>query len=123
MLERGIAMGLDKAGQNPYQISKQLDCSHQSIRGLKKKVASTKSLSDAKRSGRPRKTSPREDRTMKFKSLKDRKLTGTAMALQQCPTFTKNRISVTTARSRLRVHGLNGRVARKKPLLTDNSSF
>jgi hypothetical protein len=64
-------------------------------------------------------TTPREDRGMKFKSLKDRRLTAKSMAKRILPNLTKNKVSVTTVKRRLIKVGLNGRVARKKPLLTD----
>jgi transposase len=50
-------------------------------------------------------------------SNNDRHLTAKAIALKQAPSFTKKRISVTTVKRRLATVDLNGRVARRKPLL------
>ena len=50
----------------------------------------TQSLADRKRSGRPKKTSPREDRAIKFNSLQDRFLTASTMAKNLVPKIVKN---------------------------------
>jgi transposase len=118
ILERGIAAGLSKAGNNQYEVAAQMDCTTKTVRELVKKVDSEKILEDRPRSGRPKKTSPREDRSIKFQSLKNRKLTAKAMALKRLPNLTKNRLSISTVKNRLQAAGLNGRVARKKPLLS-----
>jgi len=120
-LERGIATGLTKAGQNQYTIANQLDCTTKTVRELQKKVKVHETLKDLPRRGRPKKTSPREDRSIKFNSLKNRKLTAKALALKRCPSFTKKRLSITTVKDRLKKVGLNGRVARKKPLLSEKN--
>jgi hypothetical protein len=117
-LERGTAVGLSKAGHNPYSIADELDCTPKTVRELLKKVETEKKLEDKDRTGRPKSTSPREDRSMKFKSLKDRRLTAKAMALKTLPNLTKNKVSVTLVKDRLKKANLNGRVARKKPLLS-----
>ncbi|MGH2612991.1 MAG: hypothetical protein ACRDFB_08090, partial [Rhabdochlamydiaceae bacterium] len=116
-LERGT-VGLDKAGRNPYSIADELDCTPKTVRELLKKVKTEKKLEDKDRKGRPKSTTPREDRSMKFKSLKDRRLTAKAMALKTLPNLTKNKVSVTLVKDRLKKANLNGRVARKKPLLS-----
>jgi orotate phosphoribosyltransferase-like protein len=84
-LERGTAVGLSKAGHNPYSIADELDCTPKTVRELLKKVKTEKKLEDRDRSGRPKSTTPREERMMKFKSLKDRRLTAKAMALKTLP--------------------------------------
>src|ERR1700761_7342561 len=75
-------------------------------------------VKDLPKSGRPRKTTPREDRHIDFTSLQNRRLTGKAIALKHAPSFTKNRLSINSVKGRLREVGLNGRVARKKPWLS-----
>jgi transposase len=106
ILERGIAAGLSKAGHNQYEVAAQMDCTTKTVRELVKKVDSEKILEDRPRSGRPKKTSPREDRSIKFQSLKNRKLTAKAMALKRLPNLTKNRLSISTVKNRLQVAGL-----------------
>jgi len=121
LLERGIAAGLSKGGSNQYEIAEELNCTTKTVRELMKKVEKEKKLEDRQRSGRPKKTSPREDRTIKFNSLQNRRLSAKAIALKTSPNFVKNRLSVSTVKNRLQEVGLNGRVARKKPLLSDKN--
>jgi transposase len=64
LLERGIAAGLSKGGSNQYEIAEELNCTTKTVRELMKKVEKEKKLEDRQRSGRPKKTSPREDRTI-----------------------------------------------------------
>jgi transposase len=117
-LERGKAYGLAEAGWDPYRISKELKCCPKTIRELGKKIENQENLEDAPRSGRPSSTSPREKRNIKFISVKDRRLTAKAIALKEAPAFCKNKIKTTTVKKILKEADLNGRVARKKPLLS-----
>jgi len=118
LLERGLAAGLARGGSNQYEIADHLNCTTKTVRELMKKVEKDEKLVDRPRSGRPRKTSSREDRAIKFASLKDRRLTAKAIAIKTSPNFAKNGVSVNTVKRRLREVGLNGRVPRKKPLLS-----
>jgi transposase len=70
LLERGVVAGLAEGGSNQYQIAEKLDCATKTVRELLKKVEKEKKLEDRPRSGRPKKTSPREDRAIKFTSSK-----------------------------------------------------
>ena len=99
---------MSTSGDNNYTIANKLNCTTKTVRELKKKVKETKSLEDRKRSGRPRKTSPREDRTLKLISLQDRFLNATKMAKKIVPNIVKKKLGVTTVRKRLRDAGLNG---------------
>lgn len=117
-LERGIAAGLAQAGQNQYEIAGQLNCTTKTVRELLKKIDETKSLADRKRSGRPRKTSPREDRIVVRQSYLNRRLDANELSKKIVPNLVKNHISHSTVQRRLREAGLFGRVARKKPWLT-----
>lgn len=117
ILERGQISGMSKCGLDNYEIADAFNCTTKSVRELKKKVEIHNTVEDLPRSGRPKLTTPREDRAIKFKSLQDRKCTAKAMAIKQCPTFTKNKVSVRLVRDRLKKAGLPARVARKKPLL------
>jgi transposase len=116
--ERGRAIGMKEAGMAIKSIARTLKCSPNAIRKLLKKYDSKGTIKDLPKDGRPRKTSPREDRTMKFESLQNRKASAKALALKRAPNFVKNRISKNTVKRRLVEAGLNGRVARKKPLLS-----
>jgi hypothetical protein len=110
ILERGIAMGMSASGDNNYTIANHLNCTTKTVRELKKKVKVTKLLDDRKRTGRPKKTSPREDRAIKFNSLQDRFLTASAMCKKIVPTIVKNQITPRTVRTRLIKAGLPARV-------------
>ena len=68
ILDRGIAVGMSKVGTIDEKIANDLNCAPKSIRELKKKVEIHQTLEDLPRKGRPKKTSPREDRTCKFNS-------------------------------------------------------
>jgi hypothetical protein len=118
LVQRGTAIGMSEMGANPYGISEKLNCAPKSIRELKKKVKKHNTLLDLPRTGRPKKTSPREDRSIKFNSLQNRRLTAKAMAIKQCPTFIKNKVSCSLVKRRLKDAGLPARIARKKPLLS-----
>jgi transposase len=118
LLERGIAAGLAIGGSNQYEIAKELNCTTKTVRELLKKVEETKKLEDRPRPGQPKKTSNREDRAIKFSSVKDRRLTAKAIALKTSPILVEKKVSVTSVKRRLKEVGLNGRVLRKKPLLS-----
>ena len=116
--ERGRAYGMHESGATYEEIAAKVGCDQSNVGKIIKKYEKKLTFKDLPRSGRPKKTSPREDRNMKFNSLKDRRLTGKALALKLVPNFTKNQVSVATVKRRLQDVGLNGRVARKKPWLT-----
>ena len=73
--KRGEAVGLRKAGWTQQQIADEVGCTQPEVHYLLKKVAKTGSVSDLPRSGRPRKTSDRDDRALKIASVKNRKAT------------------------------------------------
>jgi transposase len=115
--ERARIKGQHEAGCSINKLIKKWKVSKNTVRSIVRNRENDDDFKDKPRSGRPPKTSPRENRTMKFKSLKDRFLTAKAMALKENPNFVKNQVSVTVVKQRLRDAGLLGRVARKKPLL------
>ena len=112
--ERGIAIGMHIAGCSTPEIGKQLKCDHSTIVRLVNKYAKTGSVKDLPKSGRPRKTTLRDERRMKFMSLADRKLPATKLKLHLPK---QKQVSVATIKRRLAQCGLNGRRPRKKPLL------
>lgn len=69
------------------------------------------------RSGRPRKTTPREDKMIVRKSVKDPRLTAPVILADFNQTNT-NKIAVSTVKRRLKEAGLNGRRPSKKPLIS-----
>ena len=86
------------------------------IRPLKEKTGSVK---DRSRSGRPPKTTEREDRALKFVILNTPKTSSRAMTLKLAPSFIKNKVSYKLIQRRIKKFGLFSYVARKKPLLSD----
>jgi transposase len=68
--DRGRAVGMHEAGMSYFEIAAKLGCSKSSAQAVVKKFENTGSVKDLPKSGRPKKSSPREDRTIKFTSLK-----------------------------------------------------
>jgi len=112
--KRGEIIGLRKAGWKQQEIADEVGCTQQGVSKLLIKHEITGSVKDLPRSGRPRKTTAREDRALKIASVKNRRLTAVDHA--RSLRIKKGHYSITTAQRRLREFGLNGRVARKKPL-------
>lgn len=115
LVQRGKILGLHEAGWSARKIAKKLGCDRRTVDRILIKFAKTGSVNSLPKSGRPRKTSPRDDRSIVRSSLISRKTPATQLHLHLAD---KKRISVSTLRNRLSEVGLNGRVARKKPLLT-----
>jgi hypothetical protein len=108
-------------GDGLKKMARECKVSRNTVKDLMKKYQETGAVYDYPRSGRPRCTSEREDRHIVKLSKNNRFLTAKALALKQCPSFTKNRVSVTTVKSRLAEKNLNGRVAAQKPLLSEKN--
>jgi hypothetical protein len=114
----GLAKGykIRKETINYRAIGRVVGCHHQSVKRVLEKEDNGQSHDHKARSGRPRLTSAAEDRALKFRSLKNRKLT--AVDLRRTVITKYSRLaSARTIRRRLCEVGLNGRVAAKKPLL------
>ena len=61
-------------------IAAEIGRGHSTVADIVKKFNETGSMENTLREGRPRETSPKDDRALKFKSLKDRKLTAVDLA-------------------------------------------
>lgn len=105
------------SGKPKKQICREVGIKKPNLNSILTKYKLTGDVEDSPRSGRPRCTTPREDRTIVRMSNNDRHLTAKAIALKHAPSFTKKRISIKTVKRRLAASNLNGRVARRKPLL------
>jgi len=70
--ERNIAMGLLKGGSRAYDVARRFGCNERTIYRLQQRVLLTASVNDPPRSGRPRITTPREDRYMMTSSHRHR---------------------------------------------------
>ncbi|GFX07413.1 transposable element Tc1 transposase [Trichonephila clavipes] len=100
------------------QIAAKVPCGLSTVVRTLKRFSETNFIADRGQSGRPRKTSLREDRLLHSISLSNRKLNSSQILKQW--TLTSN-VSVCprTVRGRLLEIGLRGCKARPKPLLTE----
>ena len=106
-VQRGRAIALLMQGQRQQQVANQFGVNVSTIERLVRRLRETGHLADRPRSGRPRVTSRRHDRTIRLKHLRNRHLNATETALNN---GTHNRqISPKTVGSRLREIGLRAR--------------
>ena len=109
---------LREEGYSTTQIANRVKCSQSAVSKTLTRLKETGSVDDRKLSGRPRISNPREDRALVRISLNDRKLTSPQFKREWEETCGVV-CSTSTIRKRLDGAGLYGRVAKKKPLLTD----
>lgn len=98
------------------KIAGMIGVSIKGVHTVLKRYAETQSNADRKRSGRPRKTTRRDDTFIQTTSKRDRFKTAPDIRAE-ANAFLPQPISITTVRRRLKEAGLNGRVAKRKPLL------
>jgi len=115
--QRGMAVAYADCGLSQPQIAEKLGCDQSTVSRLLNKVATYNTFDDLPRAGRPRKTSKRTDRHLKISSSLNRKKTAPILRREMPLEDEKLPCSQRTVRRRLCEVGLNGRVARKKPLL------
>ena len=115
--ERSAVVTLSGEGYSQRGIPKKLKISLCAVQNILKKKEETGKVADRQRSGRPRATSAREDRTLVRLSLSNRRASSKLLKrdLEDCSTTS---ISTRTVRRRLFMAGLKGCVAAKKPMLT-----
>lgn len=109
---------LKEEGYSMRQIAAKVPCGHSTDVITLKRYSETNSIADRERSGRPRKTTLREDRVLHRISLSNRKLNSPQILKQWTLTSNVN-VCPRTVRGRLLEIGLRGCKARPKPLLTD----
>ena len=109
---------LREEGYSLSVIASKVKCSRSCVSKTLARLKETKSLKDRKRSGRPRISSLREDRALVRISTQNRRLTSSHLKREWQET-SGVLSSARTVRRRLDEAGLYGRVARRKPLLTD----
>ncbi|GFV60887.1 transposable element Tc1 transposase [Trichonephila clavipes] len=109
---------LKEEGYFMHQIAAKVSCGLSTVVRTLKRFSETNLIADRGQSGRPRKTSLREDRLLHRISLSNRKLNSSQILKQW--TLTSN-VSVCprTVRGRLLEIGLRGCKARPKPLLSE----
>ena len=101
-VQRGRAVALLMQGQRQQQVANHFGVNVSTIERLVRRLRETGHLADRLRSGRPRVTSRRQDRTIRLVHLQNRLLTATETALNR-------QISPTTVGSQLREIGLRAR--------------
>jgi transposase len=105
-----------KDGLSLRQIAKDLVLTKSAVESLLKKYTATGSIANKPRYGRPKKLSMRQERSLQRAVKVEPRTTATALA-KDMKTREKVTVSPEMIRRALRAAGLNGRVARKKPLL------
>lgn len=116
--ERVAIKILQEEGYSTTEIAAKVKCSQSAVSKTLSRLRETGSLKDRKRSGRPKISNPRQDRSLARLCLRNRMLTSTQLKREwedDCGVVCSSR----TVRKRLDDVGLCGRVARKKPLLTE----
>ena len=107
-VQRGRAIALLMQGQRQQQVANHFGVNISTIERLVRRLRETGHLADRPRSGRPRVTSRRQDRTIRLAHLRNRHLTATETALNTVGTHNRQ-ISPKTVGSRLREIGLRTR--------------
>lgn len=106
--QRNVAIGMLTAGMMVKQVAQHFQVSESAISRLRTKFQQTGSVKDRPRSGRPRKTSRREDNYIVTSSRRDRFLSSTKLA-GLVRNATGTRICARTVRNRLRAARLRAR--------------
>ena len=107
-VQSGRAIALLMQGQRQHQVSNHFGVNVSTIERLVRRLRETGHLADRPRSGRPRVTSRRQDRTIRLAHLRNRHLTASETALNTVGTHNRQ-ISPKTVGSRLREIGLRAR--------------
>ena len=107
-VQRGRAIALLMQGQRQQHVANHFGVNVSTIEHLVRRLRETGHLADRPRSGRPRVTSRRQDRTFRLAHLRNRHLTATETALNTVGTHNRQ-ISPKTVGSRLREIGLRAR--------------
>ena len=107
-VQRGRAIALLMQGQRQQQVTNHFGVNVSTIERLVRRLRETGHLADRPRSGRPRLTSRRQDRTIRLAHLRNRHLTATETALNTVGTHNRQ-IPPKTVGSRLREIGLRAR--------------
>lgn len=106
--ERERAVGMVQAGMRYVDVANQFGCSKLTITRLMNRLRQTGTTHDRPRSGRPRVTTERQDRHIRFIHLRNRFVTATATA-NATPGRHNPRISAQTVRNRLKQANLRPR--------------
>lgn len=109
---------LNEEGYSCTEIAQRVKCHRTTVSRVVNKYKKTGSVHDRQRSGRPRKSTKRQDRTLRRISLGNRKLTSPQINRIWSETCNVE-VCTSTVRRRLLAKGLKGCRARSKPYLTN----
>ena len=105
-----------KEGKSSRNVAKNVGCSQSSVSKIWTKYKSNGKVVKGKRTGRPRKTSKRQDRKLKAICLENRKCTTKQMRNKWAESGVH--VCDRTVRNRLKEMGFTYRKAKRKPSLT-----
>lgn len=115
--QRAQIQVLHQEGYSCRQIARRLRCSYSGIAYCLQRQRRVQGFGEAGRSGRPKVSTPREDRSLIRISMADRRK-GAATLKQDWQQSTGVACSTRTVRRRLLSNGLKSCIARRKPLVT-----
>lgn len=115
--KRAQVLAFTKAGWSTRKIAKEIKCNQSSVVRAKQRFSSTKGVKDRPRSGRPRALTIRDLRTIVHHVKQNRRLTSKEIQWD-VRHHMKNDVGASTIRRLLFNYGLKGRVARKKPFVS-----
>lgn len=116
--ERGIILKLRNEGKSLREIAKTMGRSHSSIQYVIKNFQSTGSILSKARTGRPSKLTEREKRTILASVKENPRITASKISENLRESFSKH-IHEDTVRKILKKNDYHGRVARRKPYISD----
>ncbi|ROL54157.1 Transposable element Tc1 transposase [Anabarilius grahami] len=102
---RERALGMLQGGRRTADVAKAINCHVRTVRRLRQRYRETGRTADHPRSGRPRVTTPAQDRYIRISHLRDRYRMATTTA-RVTPGTHNPSISAQTVRNRLREAGL-----------------
>jgi len=115
--QRWSAIGMLESGMLPGEIALHFGCSTRTIVKLRRRHATTGTVDDHPRSGRPRVTTGNQDRYIRLHHLRDRWIPASRTAAETIGTHGRP-VSSRTIRRRLNSQGLRARRPFMGPILT-----
>lgn len=117
LLDKARVIGQLQAGVHQNLVSQNFGISQSTVSRLRQKYRETGEVKDRPRSGRPRVTTPVEDRYIRVLALRNRRLTARVIQGRIAGQHGR-RISDQTIRNRLHAANLKARKPAKKPAMT-----